>query len=95
MKNICAEDKKFLQGVWGKTRYLEYLKIEEKIVKENERKIKIKNTKITVISILMCIACIAITKIVNFKFIYVELISFVMSALATFYEYREGREIEI
>ena len=44
MTDISKEDKKFLDGIYGKIRYLEYLKIQDDIVKENCNKIKKRNT---------------------------------------------------
>lgn len=93
MKYISKNDEDFLQGVWAKTRYLEYLRGEEELVKENCRKIRTRRIKIIIASILMAALGIFIMKITKFDFQAVWIISITILALACFYEYREERFI--
>lgn len=49
MKLIDKDDQKdpdFISGVWQKVRYLEYVKYEEELVKQNNKKLLIKKLKI-------------------------------------------------
>lgn len=39
MKNYSDADKDFLDGVWSKIRYLEYVKAEQEKVKQNSRRL--------------------------------------------------------
>ncbi|MEA4826156.1 MAG: hypothetical protein VB130_05935 [Clostridium sp.] len=93
MKYISKNDEDFLQGVWAKTRYLEYLRDEEELVKKNCRKIRTRRIKIIIASILIAALGIFIMKITKFDFQAVWIISITILALACFYEYREERFI--
>lgn len=39
MKDYSREEKDFLEGVWSKVRYLEYVKEEQEKIKQNSRKL--------------------------------------------------------
>lgn len=89
MKNISKRDHDFLQGVWKKARYIEYLKHEEEIVKENSRKIRRENIKTAAVSILAFLALVSIVKIMKIEEIWA--IPLGLLILGSFYEYKEER----
>lgn len=89
LKDMSKEDKKFLQGVWGKTRYLQYLKAQDEIVKENCKRIRTRRRKIILISALITSVFIFIVTITDFNFGIVWFLSLITLALSCFYEYRE------
>ena len=89
MKNISKQDHDFLQGVYGKVRYKEYLKHEEEEVKENSRKIRKERIKTTAVSILVFLVLEVIVKIIDIGELYT--IPLALLILGCFYEYKEER----
>ena len=89
MNNISKQDHDFLQGVYGKVRYKEYLKHEEEVVKENSRKIRKERIKTTAVSILVFLVLAVIVKIVDIGELYT--IPLMLLILGCFYEYKEER----
>ncbi|WP_032122139.1 hypothetical protein [Clostridium amazonitimonense] len=94
MKEMSKEDKKFLEGIWSKARYLEYLKAEEELVKENCRRLRKRRIKSFITSILISMLLGFVIRITNFNFGVLWLLSIIILSMACFYENREER-IEI
>ncbi len=91
---MSKEDKKFLEGIWSKARYLEYLKAEEELVKENCRRLRKRRIKSFITSILISMLLGFVIRITNFNFGVLWLLSIIILSMACFYENREER-IEI
>ncbi|MCY6957180.1 hypothetical protein [Clostridium brassicae] len=91
MKQISKEDREFLQRVLAKTTYLEYLKHEDEIVRENCRKIRKKRMIVFIASILIATLFVVIVKFAKFNFGIVCFLSVIMLTLACLYEYREEK----
>ena len=88
---MSKEDKEFLEGIWSKARYLEYLKAEEELVKENCRRLRKRRIKSFITSILISMLLGFVIRITNFNFGVLWLLSIIILSMACFYENREER----
>lgn len=89
-----ADDKEFIEGVWQKVRYLEYLKNEEEIVSKNNKhlfKVKIKTALCLLAAALIFIVPLVIAIGVNIFTIIV--IGMVILSEGIIYEYLENVNI--
>jgi hypothetical protein len=82
------DDKEFLEGIWRKTRYIEYLKVEEEIVRANKANIYKRKVK-TIIWMSLCalLAIIPIIMIFGSNLFSIILIGLIFMGEGTFYEY--------
>lgn len=88
---MSMEDEKFLQGVFAKARYLEYLKAEEEAVKENSRRHRMKTINMAANLLMVLIISFILIKVTNFNIAVEICASLGIFSFISFYEYREER----
>lgn len=89
-----TDNKEFIEGVWQKVRYLEYLKYEEEIVRENSKhflKVKIKTALCLLAAALIFIVPLVIAARINIFTIIV--IGMLILSEGIIYEYLENVNI--
>lgn len=95
MKNGSCKERDFIQGVWRKVRYLEYVQSEQETIKENQRKLREKKLRIGI----LLTTFVLLMTVPLFIFFGIGMFSLVLNGFAylsagALYEYLVGVETD-
>lgn len=87
MNNISKQEKEFLRKVYCKASYLEYEKIQQELIKENEKQIKKRKIKnCAILGFLFIIASLA-SAISHFDAFVIMVSSIFLMIVVSYYEF--------
>ena len=98
MKPIDKSDQRnidFISGVWQKVRYLEYIKHEEELIKQNNKRFLIKKLKIgTYLFAAALFILLPVVLTIGFNMFTILVIGIVILSESTLYEYLQNVNIQ-
>ncbi len=98
MRSINKDDQRdtdFISGVWQKVRYLEYIKHEEELVKQNNKKLVIKRLRIgTCLFTAALLILLPVLLTIGLNMFSILIIGIVALSESTLYEYLQNTNIQ-